>query len=940
MAPSTWLVLLLQLLSCISAGLACFCERYPWGSWSVCSSTCNYGTQHRQRNFQYDDYYWKSSCGQLCKSQDSRSCNEQSCPINCLLTEFGPWSDCSPCARKKFRTRGVQRPSQFGGSACSAELTEERPCIPTKECMLPPIDCKDNFKCTNGRCINPTLTCNKQNDCGDNSDERDCVDFKIVCPAEKRVAPGADLVGNGFDALAEEPRGAVLDNMFMGESCDIRRPGSTLLYHRIPHNFETFNITVGTLEDFSTVPQELHTEPVDFKTSSSYEDSDGNGHRHGFLFIFFPFFYFSGGSRSHTISNKEAFESSKKIDSKFFRVHQILPMSTYKVKDQEDLVLSLPFLQFLHALPLDYNYALYRDIFQRFGTHYYGSGTLGGHYDLLYQYNREELKSSGQTEHNFMECLGRETGWSVIFYSQHSSVTRCSNNRMTEKYEGSFVQASEKSFSMVKGGRAREAAALAWERQGSAPDQTAFKNWAKSVLENPAVVQSKVLPIIDLVRGIPCAVTKRRHLRKALLQYLDEFDTCKCAPCPNNGKPVLSGTECKCLCQTGTYGTNCEKRAPDFTSDKVDGYWSCWGPWSNCGSSMKKHRTRQCNNPAPLRGGEACKGDNRHEESCHISIFTKQETCDNDDDFTEGWIEELPPGVQGCVRPKSPDNSFLRKAKQYYNYGEDEEFTCYTGFDLEGFQYINCLPDGTWSQPSGRCTRNVCLPPDIPDSMTLHPNKDEYRVEESVGLNCKEPGKVPKPQGSYKCGRSLTWEPPLPADLHCTDVEPFVPDNRCRPGEKLQGTECVCIQRESCIAQWENLCILNVDLGVTVPMSLCSFHAGLCHNDPLFYVSEGPCDADDLNQLEWAKFRAKMSNKSSVQEPCDADTCFEWETCSVSKKCECRAARDCPRLRDHTFCVKLTKSQRIRTMDLCSMAALKCASYALEILSEGECEAR
>lgn len=76
----------------------------------------------------------------------------------------------------------------------------------------------------------------------------------------------------------------------------------------------------------------------------------------------------------------------------------------------------------------------------------------------------------------------------------------------------------------------------------------------------------QVLPIIDLVRGIPCAVTKRRHLRKALLQYLDEFDSCKCAPCPNNGKPVLSGTECKCLCQTGTYGTNCEKRAPDFTS--------------------------------------------------------------------------------------------------------------------------------------------------------------------------------------------------------------------------------------------------------------------------------------------------------------------------------------------------------------------------------------
>lgn len=76
----------------------------------------------------------------------------------------------------------------------------------------------------------------------------------------------------------------------------------------------------------------------------------------------------------------------------------------------------------------------------------------------------------------------------------------------------------------------------------------------------------QLLPLIDLVRGIPCAATKRRHLRKALQQYMQEFDPCKCAPCPNNARPVLSGTECKCVCQTGTYGANCEIRAPDYTS--------------------------------------------------------------------------------------------------------------------------------------------------------------------------------------------------------------------------------------------------------------------------------------------------------------------------------------------------------------------------------------
>lgn len=86
----------------------------------------------------------------------------------------------------------------------------------------------------------------------------------------------------------------------------------------------------------------------------------------------------------------------------------------------------------------------------------------------------------------------------------------------------------------------------------------------------------QLLPLVDLVRGIPCAVTKRRHLRKALLQYLDEFDSCKCAPCPNNARPVLSGTECKCVCETGTLGENCEERASDYDSGNKDCQMTAW----------------------------------------------------------------------------------------------------------------------------------------------------------------------------------------------------------------------------------------------------------------------------------------------------------------------------------------------------------------------------
>uniref|UniRef100_A0AAQ4NRF8 Complement component 6, duplicate 2 n=1 Tax=Gasterosteus aculeatus aculeatus TaxID=481459 RepID=A0AAQ4NRF8_GASAC len=813
MAASGRLVLMLQLFSWTSVGMACFCDRYPWGSWSACSKTCNHGTQHRYRQYQYDDgYYWKNSCQQLCNRHDERACNEQNCPINCRLTDFGSWSDCSPCAKKQFRTRSVQRPSQFGGSSCSVELTEDRPCYPSTDCKLPPIDCRSDFKCDTGRCINSTLTCNSQNDCGDNSDERECAGFKIVCQSGKRVAPGASRVENGFDALAEKQRSAVLDNMFMGGSC--WRVGG--LQHRAP----------------------------------------------------------CGEDRAHRYKEVQFVCKERKRlrllirESKFFRVHQVLPVSTFKVRDPADLVLSQPFLQFLHALPLEYNYALYRDIFQRFGTHYYSAGKLGGVYDLLYQYSREELTSS--------DCLNRDTAWTAILYTQYSSVTRCSDNRMTEKYHGSYIEAAEKSFSSTRGGRPREAAALVWERQGAAPNKTSYKDWAKSVLDNPDVVEYEVLPIIDLVRGIPCATTKRRHLRKALLQYLEEFDTCKCSPCPNNARPVLSGTECQCLCQTGTFGTNCEKRAPDFTSEVVDGYWSCWGPWSGCGGSMKRHRRRRCDNPAPLRGGQPCEGPDSNEEACHVSIFERQQTCDNDDDFTAGWSDELPPGVQGCRRPQRLANSFLRKAKRYYDFGEDEHFACFTGFELEGFQYINCLPDGSWSQPKGRCIK-----------------------------------------------------------------EPFVPEGGCGLGEKLLHSKCLCIPRESCLSQPESLCILNLDIDVTVPMSLCSFRAGRCHGDPLFFVAEGACDAVDSAKLEWAKFRANMSSKSSVQTPCDLDTCYDWETCSASKTCVCKEARTCPpQGPEKTFCVKLKTIRKSRSMSLCLIAALKCVNTQIEILNEGVCESR
>uniref|UniRef100_A0AAY5K8Y2 Complement component 6 n=1 Tax=Esox lucius TaxID=8010 RepID=A0AAY5K8Y2_ESOLU len=847
--PKSFLVLL-HVLCLITVSLGCFCDHYAWSSWSICTKTCNYGTQERHRSIIYDDYYWKNNCENFCEKHESRACNVQACSIHCTLTEWSKWSWCSPCAKKQLRTRSLLRPSQFGGVECDAVLTEDRNCYPLTECKMESINCKE-FQCNNGRCIGSKLRCNEQNDCGDNSDEKDCDTYNVVCPVKPRVVPGAELIGNGFDAMAEEMRGAVLDNMFMGDTCILNksRGSSYRLKYRIPANIESFELKV------------------------QYDIGIFIGHLPRMV---------------------------RAQDSQFFRVHQVLPISRFKMKDS-DLYLAEPFLQFLTSLPLEYNYALYREIFQKFGTHYFASGTLGGHYDLLYQYNRLEIKNSGKS--------AQPSG-------QYSNSVRCSNNKMTEKHEGSFIQSSEKSFSMVRGGRTGEAAALAWEKKGPAPDSTSYENWAKSLIDNPAVVEFELLPIINLVKGIPCAATKRRHLTRALMEYLENFDSCKCAPCPNNARAVLSGTDCQCICQTGTYGPNCEQRAADYTSEAVDGYWSCWGAWSACDGSMKRYRTRDCNNPAPLRGGKPCKGPAKKEEGCVISIF-----------------QEVTAIITAIITAIVSDVTFFVPLVTIITLPLFLDIW----FEMEGYQFISCRPDGTWTPPTGKCIRKVCPRPAVPEGITLSPERQEYSVGHSVGLDCPEKGMTVSGPGYHTCGKSLTWEPPLSDDLHCKIEKPFVPDSRCKNGEQFDGTKCVCIARRTCLKHKNEFCVFNAEVGSAVMTSNCGFHVGRCHGDRLFFMNTGSCE-EDAASLDWAKFRASMAAKSSVEEPCGFDTCYEWETCTESKQCVCKFPRECPKEGKDTFCVELLKTKSKRSMSLCSMVTLKCRQMAFEILNEGPCE--
>ncbi|XP_053557211.1 complement component C6 isoform X2 [Bombina bombina] len=925
----------LLLSSVFGIALSCFCERYPWAQWSACSKTCNHGTQSRSRNIVYDEYYRKNFCERLCTKYETRACNDEACPIHCLLGDYGPWSDCDACLKKQFRVRALVRPSQFGGEACAGQLVDSRVCNPSKICNIEQEDCSEKFKCDSGRCIPKNLQCNGDNDCGDNSDERGCRK-KSLCKRSFENIPGVQLMGNGFNYLSAESRGEVLDNSFFGGKCVTiigNGTGSNRKFYRQPANIEKMDFEIKNEED--DVASAYYNSLVNFNDGSSWHSSSSSSSRRrsGIPYLF--------GKKSNTrvtssSSFREAVQASYKKNSGFVRIHKEISVSNFKMK-QNDLWISDVFLKALNHLPLEYNYPLYSRIFENFGTHYVSSGSMGGSYDLLYQYSTADLKNSGLTEEESTECSRTETVRRVFFRKKKKVTEKCVYNKMSQQHEGSFLEASERSISLVKGGRAEYAAALAWKKEGAFPEHTPYTNWVASTVDNPVIVDYELSPILDLVKGFPCAVTKRRNLLKAFETYLGTFDPCTCSPCPNNARPVLLGTECLCVCQTGTYGESCSKKAPDYISVAVDGYWSCWSSWSPCDGSLKRRRTRECNNPAPLNGGKPCEGESTQEENCMISLFAdKGALCINDDEEKKEEDLEDPHYDTGCPRTSPPENGYFINEKKWYSVAEEAEIACVTGYELSGYQFLRCLPDGTWKHENTECHRKTCPRPSALVDVTIFKFQTEYKIGESIQISCPA-GFVKTGPTRYTCGADLQWNPPILREFSCEPEPQTVFQGTCSPGKKQVGSECVCMSPEQdCRHYTEDMCVYDTALDNYLTMSRCRFLAEKCLGvRQLHFLDNGPCGDIDLS---WVRDRIALSTSSVKKVSCGYDFCYDWEVCSGSQ-CSCLLPYNCPENKDQQYCIKIGAARRERTVNLCSLGAIKCSKINAEIQYNGPCTA-
>jgi hypothetical protein len=103
------------------------CVVTAWSDWGACSATCGGGTQPRSRQVVTEPQNGGAACPAL---TDQRACNDQPCmPIDCVVTAWGPWGECSQTCGggTQSRSRQIVTQPQDGGAACPT-LSDTQSC--------------------------------------------------------------------------------------------------------------------------------------------------------------------------------------------------------------------------------------------------------------------------------------------------------------------------------------------------------------------------------------------------------------------------------------------------------------------------------------------------------------------------------------------------------------------------------------------------------------------------------------------------------------------------------------------------------------------------------------------------------------------------------------------------------------------------------------------
>ncbi|KAL1279742.1 hypothetical protein QQF64_014342 [Cirrhinus molitorella] len=546
----------------------------------------------------------------LCHSEDRTAVQAPKVPVDCSLSEWSSWTRCDPCQKKRFRYATVVQPSEFGGEPCHDHGREEEPCIAPSRytCQKPTLPCQ-GFRCTvTGRCVLEGLRCNGDDDCGDGSDELGCNKVSKACNQPTEEYYGIENLAKGINILNGKLEAVVLDNRYYAGAClphfiqDVR--------YRKPYNIQQYTIETKGSYDFTLEAYESYDEYFKSETKATLSKTSVS-FGIGFPNVFELSFNYNDQKYKKSVTKMRTFSGTKK---KFIRAHAELEVARYALKTS-NLMLHPEFASRLQALPLEYTYGEYRQIYTDYGTHFIREATLGGDFEYTLVLNDETIEKADYKLEDVKNCVqtGLKVGVQIkkVYVSVGLSVGGCGGllNELGESSKDREMV--EDVFIAVRGGDSETVSRLA-AKQLPTPD--VMQLWGDAVFYNPDFIRKKIEPLYELVPSSdPNANTLKKNLRRALSEYLKETSSCRCSPCLNNGIAVLRGSRCVCICPAGFKGVSCEITQRKASS--VDGSWSCWSSWSTC-TQKTQQRSRQCNNPAPQNGGVTCPGPQEESADC------------------------------------------------------------------------------------------------------------------------------------------------------------------------------------------------------------------------------------------------------------------------------------------------------------------------------------
>ena len=113
------------------------CQMTQWSAWSRCSADCDEGRRSRHRQTIVAAAFGGLQCG---PAEEWEACNNGPCAQDCVMSEWGAWSQCSAdCGEgRRARTRFTLAPAKNGGVSCGPseewEACSERPCA--QDCVM------------------------------------------------------------------------------------------------------------------------------------------------------------------------------------------------------------------------------------------------------------------------------------------------------------------------------------------------------------------------------------------------------------------------------------------------------------------------------------------------------------------------------------------------------------------------------------------------------------------------------------------------------------------------------------------------------------------------------------------------------------------------------------------------------------------------------------